>query len=77
MMAERGRRPVRAVPDPKPQPDITFYDGQMRVVFGGEPMHLTLCGFCCAVVPSGAKAQARHLLVHRMQQEVNEAALPR
>jgi hypothetical protein len=77
MTAQRARRPVRALPDPKPQPTTTYYDGQLRVVFGGEPMHLTLCGTCCAVIPSGDKAQARHLQWHRLLQEAIDAGLPR
>jgi hypothetical protein len=76
-MTQRQRRPMRAVPDRRSTLTTTFYDGQMRVVFGGEPMHLTLCGTCCAVVPSGSKAQARHLEWHRLLQEALDAALPR
>jgi hypothetical protein len=50
---------------------------QQRVVLGGEPMHLTIYGACCAVVPSGSKAQQRHVDWHRTLQEAIEEALPR
>jgi hypothetical protein len=78
-MVERARRPrpIRAVPEPRPRPTTTYYDMQSRQVLGGEPMHLTVCGACCAVVLSGDKAQARHLEWHRLLQEAIDAALPR
>jgi hypothetical protein len=73
----RPRRPVRAVPDPKPTTVEPFYPMQMRVVLGGEPMTLTICHACAAVVPGGEKSQARHLEWHRLLQDAIEAALPR
>jgi hypothetical protein len=54
-----------------------FFAMQQRVVLGGEPMHLTIYGACCAVVPSGSKAQQRHVDWHRTLQEAIEEALPR
>jgi hypothetical protein len=56
---------------------VRFYDMQVRVILGGEPMHPTTCSVCCAVVPSGQKAQQRHAEWHRLLQEAVEAALPR
>lgn len=76
MAGQPRRRPVRAVPDPR-QLTNPYYDGQLRVMFGGEPFHLTLCGTCAAVVPSGSKAQERHTQWHRLMQEALDAALPR
>ena len=81
-MAERARRPrpVRAVPDPQPPsaPRVEpFYPMQMRVVLGGEPMTLTICHACAAVVPGGERSQRRHLEWHRTLNEAVEAALPR
>jgi hypothetical protein len=78
-MAERARRPrpVRAVPDPKPPKVEPFYPMQMRVVLGGEPMTLTICHVCAAVVPGGERSQARHAEWHRVLNEAIEAALPR
>jgi hypothetical protein len=79
MMAERARRPrpVRAVPDPKPAKVEPFYPMQVRLVLGGEPMALTICHACAAVVPGGDRSQARHLEWHRLMQEAIEAGLPR
>jgi hypothetical protein len=54
-----------------------YYDVQMRVILGGEPMHLTVCAACCAVIPSGAKAQQRHFDWHQLLQEALDSALPR
>lgn len=80
-MAQPRRRPVRAVPDEQPRrrrPNgVQYYDMQMRVILGGEQMHLTTCSVCCATVPSGSKAQARHADWHRTLQEAIEQALPR
>jgi hypothetical protein len=78
-MAERARRPrpIRAVPEPKPPKVEPFYPMQMRVVLGGEPMTLTICHACAAVVPGGEKSQTRHLQWHRTLNEAIEAALPR
>jgi hypothetical protein len=50
---------------------------QMRVVLGGEPMTLTICHTCAAVVPGGERSQARHTEWHRLMQEAIDAALPR
>jgi hypothetical protein len=49
----------------------------MRVILGGEPMHLTVYAACCAVIPSGAKAQQRHFDWHQLLQEALDSALPR
>jgi hypothetical protein len=78
-MPQPRRRPVRAVPDEPPRRanGKQFWQAPVRLVLGGEPMHLTVCGTCCAVVPSGSKAQQRHLEWHRLLQEAVEAALPR
>jgi hypothetical protein len=54
-----------------------FYDMQQRIVLGGEVMHFTICGACCAAVPSGEKAQTRHLEWHSLLQQAIDAALPR
>lgn len=43
----------------------SFYSVQIRIVLGGETMTLTICATCCALVPSGSKAQQRHLDYHR------------
>jgi hypothetical protein len=80
MPSQRSRRPVRAVPDEQPKrPNNSnpYYDMQQRVVLGGETMHLTTCGTCCAVVPSGSKAQQRHTEWHRLLQAAIDSALPR
>jgi hypothetical protein len=50
---------------------------QMRVVLAGEPMTLTICHACAAVVPGGERSQARHLEWHRTLNEAIDAALPR
>jgi hypothetical protein len=78
-MAERARRPrpVRALPDPKPPKVESFYPMQMRVVLGGEPMTLTICHACAAVVPGGERSQARHLEWHQLINDGIEAGLPR
>ena len=54
-----------------------YYNMQARWVLGGEPMHLTVCGTCCAVVPSGEKAQRRHIEWHQLLQAAIDTALPR
>jgi hypothetical protein len=66
------------VPDePKRTSGNPYYDMQQRVVLGGEQMHLTTCGTCCAVVPSGQKAQTRHTEWHQLLQQAIDSALPR
>jgi hypothetical protein len=53
-----------------------FWDAQQRIVLGGEPMHLKVCNTCCALVPSGDRATARHAEYHMMLQQAIDSALP-
>jgi hypothetical protein len=44
-----------------------FYDAPVRLLLGGKPVHLTVCGQCGAFVPGGreaAKAQKLHRGFH-------------
>jgi hypothetical protein len=73
-----GASPTERVARPATRPTANgYYNMQARWVLGGEPMHLTVCGVCCAVVPSGEKAQRRHQEWHRLLQQAIDTALPR
>jgi hypothetical protein len=44
-----------------------FYDAPVRVLLGGKPVHLAVCGRCGSYVPGGseaAKAQQLHKAFH-------------
>jgi hypothetical protein len=53
-----------------------FWDAQQRLVLGGEPMTLKVCNTCCALVPSGDRATARHAEYHLLIQQAIDSALP-
>jgi hypothetical protein len=54
-----------------------FWDVQLRVVLGGEAMTLKVCNTCCALVPAGDRAVARHVEYHMLLQAAIDSALPR
>jgi len=58
------------------QQNGSFYDAPVRLLLGGKPVHLTVCGRCGAFVPGGPEAEKAQKL-HRGFHEQVERALPR
>jgi hypothetical protein len=52
----------------KPQRNTNgYYDAPVRLLLGGKPVHLSVCGRCGTFVPAGSeasKAQALHRAFH-------------
>jgi hypothetical protein len=70
--------PERRTARPAQRPTANgFYNAPVRILLGGAPETLTVCGVCCAFVPGGEKAQRRHMEWHRLLQAAIDTALPR